>query len=86
MPKYGYACIQCDLDYEKERSIHSAEPNYVCDKCGYALQRVFTPFGLQFKGSGFYKTGGQLQSGLLSLAGTASGAIVIAAPDWFAST
>jgi putative FmdB family regulatory protein len=58
MPKYEYSCIQCDLDYEKERSIHAAEPNYVCDKCGYALQRVFNSFGLQFKGSGFYKTGG----------------------------
>lgn len=57
MPKYEYACVQCDLDYEKERSIHDAEPEYLCDKCGYALQRVFTPFGLQFKGSGFYKTG-----------------------------
>jgi putative FmdB family regulatory protein len=56
MPKYEYACIQCDLDYEKERSIHDAAPNYVCDSCGYALQRVFNSFGLQFKGSGFYKT------------------------------
>lgn len=58
MPKYEYACISCDKDYEKERSIHEAEPEYVCDVCGYALQRVFSPFGLQFKGSGFYKTGG----------------------------
>lgn len=58
MPKYEYACIQCDLEYEKERSIHEDAPEYFCDKCGYALQRVFTSFGLQFKGSGFYKTGG----------------------------
>lgn len=57
MPKYQYACVQCDKDYEKERSIHDAEPEYVCDECGYALQRVFTPFGLQFKGGGFYSTG-----------------------------
>jgi len=57
MPKYEYACIECDVNYEKERSIHDAEPKYVCDSCGYALQRVFTPFGIQFKGSGFYSTG-----------------------------
>ena len=57
MPKYEYACIQCDLDYEKERSIHDAAPDYVCDKCGYALQRVYSPFGLQFKSEGFYSTG-----------------------------
>jgi putative FmdB family regulatory protein len=56
MPKYEYSCIACDLDYEKERSINDVEPRYTCDTCGYALQRVFTPFGLQFKGSGFYKT------------------------------
>ena len=61
MPKYEYACIQCDLEHEKERSIHDAEPEYFCNKCGYALQRVYTPFGFQFKGSGFYKTGGQLE-------------------------
>lgn len=64
MPKYEYACIQCDLEHEKERSIHDAEPEYFCNKCGYALQRVYTPFGLQFKGSGFYKTGGQLEFSL----------------------
>jgi putative FmdB family regulatory protein len=56
MPKYEYSCIQCDLDYEKERSITDADPGYHCDKCGYALQRVFNSFGLSFKGGGFYST------------------------------
>jgi len=58
VPKYEYACIECDKAYEKERSIHEEAPNYRCDICGYSLQRVFTPFGIQFKGGGFYKTGG----------------------------
>ena len=57
MPKYDYDCMNCDLHYEKERSIHDAEPEYSCDHCGYALIRVFNSFGLQFKGSGFYSTG-----------------------------
>jgi putative FmdB family regulatory protein len=56
MPKYEYSCIQCDLDYEKERSIHESASEYFCDKCGYALQRVFNSFGIQFKGGGFYST------------------------------
>ena len=60
MPKYEYDCVTCDLGYEKERSIHDAEPEYFCDKCGYALQRIYNSFGLQFKGGGFYKTSGQL--------------------------
>ena len=59
MAKYEYSCIQCDINYEKERSIHDAEPEYFCDTCGYALQRVFSPFGLQFKGGGFYSTDGR---------------------------
>ena len=56
MPSYEYSCIQCDLDYEKERSITDADPGYHCDKCGYALQRVFNTFGLAFRGGGFYST------------------------------
>lgn len=56
MPKYEYDCINCDSKYEKERSIHDAEPEYFCETCGYALVRVYNSFGLQFKGSGFYKT------------------------------
>lgn len=57
MPKYDYECFECELRYEKERSIHDTEPRYVCDQCGYALVRVYNSFGLQFKGSGFYSTG-----------------------------
>jgi putative FmdB family regulatory protein len=56
MPKYEYACMNCDLDYEKERSIHDTEPTYICEQCGYALTRVFSGFGLSFKGGGFYAT------------------------------
>lgn len=58
MPKYQYSCIECDVDYEKDRGINEEEPRYSCDKCGYSLQRVFSSFGLSFKGKGFYTTGG----------------------------
>lgn len=56
MPKYQYACVECDLDYEKERAISETEPKYYCDKCGYALTRVYLPIGVSFKGKGFYST------------------------------
>jgi putative FmdB family regulatory protein len=56
VPKYDYSCIQCDLDYEKERSIHDNVPAYFCTKCGYSLQRVYTDIGFSFKGGGFYST------------------------------
>jgi len=58
MPKYEYSCITCDITIEHERSIHDEEHRYPCPSCGYSLTRVYTPFGLQFKGNGFYKTGG----------------------------
>lgn len=56
MALYQYVCMTCDLEYEKERSITDAEPEYFCDKCGYALIRVYSPVGVTFKGGGFYKT------------------------------
>ena len=59
MPKYEYACMNCDVDYEKERGINDAEPVYHCPTCGYALNRVYSSFGLQFKGGGFYSTEGK---------------------------
>jgi len=56
MPIYTYACMSCDTDYEKERSINDAEPKYICESCGYALIRTYTPVTAVFKGGGFYKT------------------------------
>ena len=57
MPIYEYKC-ECSPDniVSKERSITSVEPNYLCVSCGKRLQRHFTPFGIQFKGNGYYKT------------------------------
>ena len=57
MPIYEYKC-ECSPEniVSKERSISSIEPNYLCSGCGKRLQRYFTPFGIQFKGNGFYKT------------------------------
>jgi len=56
MPLYQYACVSCDLDYEKERSINDPEDKYFCEHCGYALIRVYSPVTTFFKGGGFYKT------------------------------
>lgn len=48
--------MECDLGYEKERSITDPESTYFCEKCGYALVRVYSPVTAVFKGGGFYKT------------------------------
>jgi predicted nucleic acid-binding Zn ribbon protein len=39
-----------------ERGITEKEPEYLCKKCNHKMSRHFSPFGIQFKGSGFYKT------------------------------
>ena len=57
MPIYEYKC-ECSPDkiISKERSIMDVEPTYLCNGCGKRLQRNYGSFGIQFKGSGFYKT------------------------------
>ena len=34
----------------------SAHPKVTCPKCGNEAERVFSPSGIVFKGSGFYNT------------------------------
>ncbi len=56
MPSYEYACIHCDIQVTKERSINDPVPEYMCESCGNKLNRVYSPIGITFNGSGFYRT------------------------------
>ena len=57
MPIYEYKC-ECSPDDVKsfERSITAEEPKYKCESCSKSLTRHYGTFGIQFNGSGFYKT------------------------------
>lgn len=57
MPIYEYRC-ECSPSkvVSKERAIRDDEPKYNCDTCGMILKRHYGSFGIQFKGTGFYKT------------------------------
>ena len=55
MPTYEYACTECGERTEVVRSILD-EPMTTCTVCGGALRKVFSPVGIVFKGSGFYRT------------------------------
>ena len=55
MPTYEYACTECGDRTEEVRSI-ADEPMTTCTVCGGALRKVFSPVGIVFKGSGFYRT------------------------------
>lgn len=55
MPTYQYRCTECGEDLEAVQSFHD-EPLTVCPTCQGRLRKVFSPIGIAFKGSGFYKT------------------------------
>jgi putative FmdB family regulatory protein len=55
MPTYEYRCTNCDEHLEVVQSF-SDNPLTKCPKCRGQLRKVFSPVGIVFKGSGFYKT------------------------------
>ncbi len=55
MPTYEYACTECGERLEVVQKFSDA-PLTVCEACGGKLRKVFSPVGIVFKGSGFYRT------------------------------
>jgi putative FmdB family regulatory protein len=69
VPTYQYACTECGDRLEVVQRF-SDDPLTVCTACGGKLRKVFSPVGIVFKGSGFYRT--DSRSGSASTAGTAA--------------
>ena len=55
MPTYQYACTECGEQLERVQKF-SDEPLTECPACHGRLRKVFSPVGIVFKGSGFYRT------------------------------
>jgi putative FmdB family regulatory protein len=55
MPTYEFACTECGDRVEVVQSFADAPPT-TCTVCGGVLRKVFSPVGIVFKGSGFYRT------------------------------
>jgi putative FmdB family regulatory protein len=55
MPTYEYVCKTCHEHLEVVQSFMD-QPLTECPRCGGELRKVFSPIGISFKGSGFYKT------------------------------
>jgi putative FmdB family regulatory protein len=55
VPTYQYACTACDerLDVVQKFSDDALTE---CLECGGRLRKIFSPAGIIFKGSGFYRT------------------------------
>jgi putative FmdB family regulatory protein len=55
VPTYEYACAECGERLEAVQKF-SDDPLTVCPACEGRLRKVFSPVGIVFKGSGFYRT------------------------------
>ena len=55
MPTYQYTCTDCGEPIEVVQKF-TDDPLSVCAACGGRLRKVFSPVGIVFKGSGFYRT------------------------------
>ena len=62
MPTYQYACTSCGEQLEVVQKF-SDEPLTECPACKGRLRKVFSPVGVVFKGSGFYKTDSRAKTG-----------------------
>jgi putative FmdB family regulatory protein len=55
MPTYEYVCTSCGERLEVVQRF-SDDPLAICPACEGKLRKLFSPVGVVFKGSGFYKT------------------------------
>jgi len=55
VPTYQYVCTECGDQVEAVQKF-TDDPLTVHDTCGGRLRKVFSPVGIVFKGSGFYRT------------------------------
>jgi putative FmdB family regulatory protein len=54
VPTYQYVCTECGSQVEALQKF-SDDPLTEHDACGGRLRKVFSPVGIVFKGSGFYR-------------------------------
>lgn len=72
MPTYVYRCLECDKRFEVQQSF-SDDALTICNCEKQApVKKVFTPVGVTFKGSGFYKTDSRSGGSKTTSAGTSS--------------
>lgn len=54
MPTYSYRCTECGKAFDVQQSFTDASLT-VCPSCNGVLRKVFSPVGVSFTGSGFYR-------------------------------
>jgi putative FmdB family regulatory protein len=71
VPTYQYVCTECGGQLEAVQKF-TDDPLTVHDDCGGRLRKVFSPVGIVFKGSGFYRTDSRSGGSSGTASGTAS--------------
>jgi putative FmdB family regulatory protein len=62
VPTYSYRCTECGTAFDIQQSFSDASLT-VCPTCGGVLRKVFSPIGVSFTGSGFYRTDSRAKPG-----------------------
>jgi putative FmdB family regulatory protein len=65
VPTYQYACTDCG-DKSEVVQRFTDDPLTVCVVCGGKLRKIFSPVGIVFKGSGFYRNDSRNGSGTVA--------------------
>jgi len=55
LPTYSYRCTECENAFDIQQSF-TDDTLTDCPVCGGKLRKVFSPVGVTFNGSGFYRT------------------------------
>ena len=85
MPTYSYRCTECSSAFDIVQAF-TDDTLTVCPTCGGKLRKVFSPVGVTFSGSGFYRTDSRAtpsssdSSGSSSSSGSSGSATPAAAP------
>ncbi|MBU0686765.1 MAG: zinc ribbon domain-containing protein [Candidatus Margulisbacteria bacterium] len=65
MPLYDYKCKKCGYIFEVEQRMTDPKLKY-CPECKGAVERLISPVGIIFKGSGFHVTDYKKDKSVLS--------------------
>ena len=71
MPTYSYRCTKCSVEFDIQQAFSDASLT-VCESCGGALRKLFSPVGVTFQGSGFYRTDSRAPEKKMDSAATSS--------------
>lgn len=56
MPTYEYKCTDCGARTQRAFRIGEQPAVVDCRSCYQSAKRIYSPVGVTFKGSGFYRT------------------------------